>query len=134
MSVIANSSTRFSAVVKYEYDPSSSYCREVVVVNDSAQTLKVGTVLGKVTSGGKYKVSLSAASDGSQTPAAVVIADGLGLSGDIALAGSTDTKVLVLVRGPVILADAGLTIGTGHTVSSVRTAFQPLGMLVETAV
>lgn len=134
MSVIATSSTRFSAVVKHEYAPEFSFCRESIVINDSAQTLKVGAVLGKVTATGKYKLALSAASDGSQTPAAILIMDVLGNSGDIALAATTDTKAIALVRGPAIVADAGLQLGTGITVAAVRAALLSANILVETAV
>ena len=135
MSVFATDSTRLSGVVKYEFDPTTSYCRESVVLNDTANlNLKVGAVLGKVTATGKYKLSLSAAVDGSQTPAAILIADGLGLSTDIALTSGTDAKAIVLVRGPVILADAGLQLGTGQTVASVKTALAGAGLLVETAI
>jgi hypothetical protein len=136
MAVIATDSTRFSAVVKYEFEPQLSYCRESIVLNDTAQTIKVGTVLGKVTANGKYKVCLSAAGDGSQTPAAIYIMDGSGLSGDLVLANATDTKAIALVRGPAILADAGLTLGTGTTSGAVKTAFAALTppVLVETAV
>lgn len=134
MTVIYTDSTRFSSVVKHEYEPQLSYCREVLVVNDTAQTLKVGAVLGKVTATGKYKLCLSAAADGSQTPAAVLIADVAGNSGDIALVNATDTKVMALVRGPVIVADAGLQLGAGTTAAAVKTALAPAGILVETAI
>lgn len=134
MSVIATSSTRFSALVKHEYAPELSFCRESIVINDSAATLRVGAVLGKVTATGKYKLSLSAASDGSQTPAAILIANYLGLSEDIVLAGSTDTKALVLVRGPAIVADAALQLGTGITSAAVKAALVGAGILVETAI
>jgi hypothetical protein len=134
MAVIATDSTRFSAVVKYEFEPQLSICRESVVINDTAQTLKVGAVLGKVTATGKYRLCLSASADGSQTPAAILIADGLGHSGDITLANATDTKAIVLVRGPAIVADAGLQLGTGTTLAAVKTALEPKGILVETAV
>lgn len=134
MTVIATSSTRFSALVKHEYKPEISFCRESIVINDSAQTLKVGAVLGKVTATGKYKLALSASSDGSQTPSAILIADGLGLSQDIALAATTDTKALVLVRGPAIVADAALQLGTGITLSAAKAAFLSANILVETAV
>lgn len=136
MSVIATDSTRFSGVVKFEFEPTTAYCRESIVINDTAQTIKVGTVLGKVTATGKYKVALSAAVDGSQTPAGVYIADGLGLSGDLVLANATDTKAIMIARGPVILADAGLTFGTGTTLAATRTAFAALTppVLIETAV
>lgn len=136
MSVIATDSTRYSAVVKNEFEPASGYCRESVTLNDTAQTLKVGTVLGKVTATGKYRVALSASADGSQTPAAILIADASGNSGDIVLANATDTKAIVLVRGPAIVADAGLTLGTGITAGAAKTALAALvpPVLVETAV
>lgn len=134
MAVIATDSTRFSDVVAHEYEPQLAYCRESIVINDTAQTLKVGAVLGKVTATGKYKLALSAAVDGSQNPCAVLIADGLGLSGDIVLANATDTKAIVLARGPVILKDAALQLGTGITAAAAKTALQALGMMVETAV
>lgn len=134
MSVIATDSTRFSALVKYELSPEKAICRESIVINDSAATLKVGTVLGKVTATGKYKVALSAAVDGSQTPVAVLIADVLGRSQDIALPATTDTKALVLARGPVIVADSALVLGTGITAAAAKTALLAVGIIVETAI
>lgn len=127
---------RFSAVVKHEYQPEFSYCREAVVINDSAQTLKVGAVLGKVTATGKYKLALSASSDGSQTPSAVYIADGQGLSQDLVLAATTDTNAIVLVRGPVMLAGENLQLGTGITLAAAKAAFLTATppMLVVTAI
>jgi hypothetical protein len=137
MTVIATDSTRFSAVVKHEYEPQLGYCRDVVTVNDAAQTLKVGTVLGKVTATGKYKVQDAAAADGSQNAAAVLIADSAGLSGDITLANATDTKVLVLTRGPVIVSKDALTMGAGTNLDAekqaVYDALKALGILCESA-
>ena len=37
----------------------------------------VGTVLGKVTATGKYKISVQTANDGSQNPIAIVVGDKL---------------------------------------------------------
>jgi hypothetical protein len=134
MTVLAQDSTRFSALVKHEYEPQLSYCRESITINDAAATLKVGAVLGKVTATGKYKLCLSAAVDGSQTPAAILIADGMGSSTDIVLAATTDTKAIVLVRGPVIVADAALQLGTGTTAAAVKSTLAPAGIMVETAI
>lgn len=134
MAVIATDSTRFSAVVKHEYEPQISFCRESVIINDSAATLKVGTVMGKITASGKWRVSLSASADGSQVPAGIYIADGLGLSTDLILPAATDTKALILARGPAIVADAALVLGTGITASAAKTALAGLNILVETAV
>lgn len=133
MAVFANDSTRFSAVVKYELEPQLGVCREAVVINDAAQTLRVGAVLGKAADG-KYKLATDAATDGSETPVAVLIADGLGMSGDIVLAANTDTKALVLARGPVIVADSALQLGAGVTAAEAKTALAAVGIIVETAV
>lgn len=134
MPTFATDGKRFSALVKHEYEPQTKVCREAIVINDAAATLTVGAVLGKVTATGKYKLSTSAAVDGSQVPAAVLIADSLGFSHDVTLVAATDTKVLALVRGPVILADAALQYGTGMTLAVTTAAFKALGMLVETAI
>lgn len=136
MPVFSTDSTRFSDVVKYEFQPELGYCRESVIINDSAQTIKVGTVMGKITATGKYAVCRSASSDGSQTPAGVYVIDGLGMSGDLVLPATTDTKAILLVRGQVILADNGLTFGTGNTLSATKTAFLALNppILVETGI
>ena len=56
MAVFATDSTRFSALVKHEYEAATAFCRESVVINDAAGTLRVGAVLGKVTATGKYKL------------------------------------------------------------------------------
>ena len=96
---------RASNVIKHEYEPSIAFCREVVVANEAgAKTYAVGTVLGKVTASGKYKISEATAADGSEVAAAVVLEDK-------AVAATTDTKVLVAVRGPMIVSKAGLVLG-----------------------
>lgn len=138
MAVIATDSTRFSALVKHEYEPQLSYCRESVVINDAAGTLKVGAVLGKVTATGKYKLVDPAAVDGSQEVAGLLIADVNGHSGDIELAAATDTKAIVLVRGPAIVAGSALQYGAAVDLQSEKDAvvakLKTLGIIVETAV
>lgn len=131
MAVFATDTQRLGAVLKHEYEPQLSYCRDVVVVNDSAATFKVGAVLGKVTATGKYKLSKTGAADGSETPVAVFIADGFGVSNDTAIANATDTNVLVLSRGPVIVGAEALQIGTGHTIATVKAALKAVGIIVE---
>lgn len=126
MPVIATSSPRFSHVVKYEFEPALGLCRDAVVFNDTAQTLKVGTVLGKITATGKYRLALSASSDGSQNPVAIYIADSLGLSHDLVVANATDTPIVALTRGYAILGGGALILGTGITLSAVTAAFKAL--------
>lgn len=131
MPIFATDTPRFSGVIKHEHEAALGYCREAIVLNDTAATLLVGTVLGKVTATGKYKVARSAAVDGSQVPSAILIADYLGLSREFALAAATDTKALVIVRGPAIVAGPALQLGTGTTLAVATAALTAAGIVVE---
>ena len=107
MTIIAQDTARYSDVVKYEYEPSLAFTRELVVVNDTAKTLTLGMLLGKVTATGKYKESVQTAVDGSEAPVAVVVGKDLhNLS--VAVPATTDTKVLAIVRGEAIVRKTGL--------------------------
>ena len=88
MAVISTSLHTISNVVKHEYGADYAYCRQLVTVNDTAGTLAIGQVLGKVTADGKYKRAVQTAADGSQNAAAIVAAAKT-------IAGTTDTQVLV---------------------------------------
>jgi len=138
MTVLATSSNRFSTVVKYELAPEVRYCRDVVVVNDAAQTYKVGTVLGKVTATGKYKLQDASSADGSETAAAVVIADAQGNSYDMAIPATTDTNVLALTRGPAVVSKDALVMGAGTDTTNEKNAvyasLKALGIIVETTI
>ena len=105
--IIAQDTARYSDVVKYESKPDLALTRELVVVNDTAKTLTLGMLLGKVTLTGKYKESVQTATDGSEAPVAVVVGKDLhNLS--VAVPATTDTKVLAIVRGEVIVRKTGL--------------------------
>lgn len=107
MTTIAQDTARYSDVVKHEYEPSLAFTRELVVVNDAAKTLTLGMLLGKVTATGKYMESVQTAIDGSEVPVAVVVGKDLhNLS--VAVPATTDTKVLAIVRGEVIVRKNGL--------------------------
>ena len=129
--LLATENYRLSNTLKYEYEPSIAYCRAVAVINDAAADLKIGTVLGVVTATGKYKVSVQTAVDGSQNPAAVLIEDKT-------VAASTDTKALVLVRGPAIVSKAGLVLDASFDTTAeknaVYAALEAKGILVNDAV
>jgi len=107
MAVIATDKTRLSHVLKAELYPELAYCRTVVTVNDTAQTLELGTVLGKVTANGKYKVAVETAVDGSKVGAGIVI-------DAKTIANGVDTQVLVLTRGPATVSKAGLVIAASY--------------------
>ena len=104
MSILATDTKRLSNLLKAELWSELGYCREVVTVNEAAaKTYAVGTVLGKVTSGGKYKIAVETATDGSEDAAAIVLEDK-------AIAATTDTKLVVLVKGPASIAKGGLVL------------------------
>lgn len=107
MSVISTSVHTRSNLVAHEYLPEYAYTSEVVVVNDTAGTLAVGTVMGKVTSGGKYKRAVETATDGSKVFAGII-------GEAVTIAGSTDTKVVVIRKGPIGIKKAGLVLDSTY--------------------
>lgn len=119
MAKVASDFKIVSDLVKHEYKPEYGYCRKVVTVNETAETvLSIGSVLGKVTADGKYKTSDPVAVDGSEAAAAVVVEA-------ITVPAATDTEVEVLVRGPVgVLEDSagGLVFDVAHDATQTATA------------
>ena len=126
MALISTELQKLGNWLKAETMADYGYGRVEVIVNDSAQTLATGTVLGRVTSGGKFKVCTAGASDGSQNAAGIVITAKT-------IAGSTDTKVLALVRGPAVVAKGGLVlaadIDTTNEKNAVYAALEALGIV-----
>lgn len=89
----------------------------------SGQNLKRGALLGKITTGGKYTLSLSASSDGSQTPSVILAEDCNAASGD---------KVTVAYFGGTF--DENVVIfGTGHTAASTREALRDVGVKLQSS-
>ena len=107
MTLVATEAQRYSNLVKEELWHEKGYCTKQVIVNDAAQTLALGTVLGQVTVGGKYKVAVETASDGSKAAAAIVVEA-------IAIPATTDTKVLVMYRGPAEVSKGALVLDTTY--------------------
>ncbi len=128
MAVIATDTQRLSALVKFEFEPSNGFCKEVFTVNEAAaKSYDVGTVLGIVTATGKAKICVQSASDGSQVAAGVVVGDILGDAHPFSVAATTDTKVLVIARGPVELADTAIKWDASFTTQAQKdTAFATL--------
>lgn len=116
MPTIATDTLRKSNVIKQELWPEVGYNYDAVTVNEAtAKTYAVGTVLGKVTATGKYKICVQTAVDGSQTAAAVVV-------GDHSIAATTDTKVLALVRGPAVVSRDALVLDASHDLQAEKDA------------
>lgn len=84
----------------------------------SGQNLKRGAVLGKVTASGKYVLSLSAASDGSQTPVAVLAID--------CDASGGDKATEAYFRGDFM--SSGLILGASHTLASIKAGLRALNI------
>lgn len=116
MAILATENFRFSHVIKKEMWPEYAYNRAVVTVNEAAAKSYVpGTVLGKVTADGKYKIAVQTAVDGSETADAIVL-------GEVAVAAATDTKVLVLIKGPAIVSKAGLVLDATFDLDAEKNA------------
>lgn len=84
-----------SEMIANEFDP--RYNRGKVTIVSGAGALKVGSVLGKLTSGGKYQLSPNSGSDGSETAVAVLLQD--------VDATSADVTAEVLLTGPALIVD-----------------------------
>ena len=114
--ILATDTKRLSNVLKHEYAPEYAYCRQVVTVNEAAaKTYAVGTVLGKVTADGKYKIAVQTAVDGSEVAAAVVLADA-------SIPAATDTKLVVLVKGPAGINKGGLVLDASYNLDAEKEA------------
>ena len=115
MPLIATEAKRLSNVVKQELFPEAAYCRLAVTYNGTAATLVPGTVLGKVTADGKYKIAVQTASDGSQVADAIVMVEQT-------VAATTDTKVLCLVKGPAVVSKDGLILDATYNLDAEKAA------------
>ena len=128
--LIATDNPRFSALVKHEYEPSLAYCRKALTFTGTT-AFGLGTVLGKVTAGGKYKIAVQTAADGSQVADAIVL-------GEVAVAANTDTKVLVLIKGPAIVSKLGLVLDASYDLQAekdaVYAALEAKGIAVNDAI
>lgn len=122
--------TRASFATEGTYTPDSLIAsnadllvgRKVTIL--SGQTLVRGSVLGKITTGGKYNLSLSAAVDGSQTPDLIL--------GEAADASGGDTTAMAYARGD--FTASALTLGASHTIASIQEGLRAKGITLLTAI
>lgn len=91
-----------------------------VTILAGAGALTPGTVLGRITTGGKYVVSASASSDGSQTPNAILAQS--------VTVGGTDAEAIVYFTGE--FRPEKLTFGAGHTAASTRIGLRSLSIFI----
>jgi hypothetical protein len=83
-----------------------------------------GAVLGKITASGKFTLALSASSDGSQTPTAILADNADGSAADV-IAG-------VFLEGEFNIN--AVTLGTGITSTAAQDALRPLGVHLKSSV
>lgn len=101
------------------------YTRDTVTLASGAGKLEPGTVLGKITTGGKYTRLTPGASNGSQTAAGI-------LWGAVD-AADADVPGVVVLRGPAIVNRHELIWPDGATeaqITAATTALAALGILL----
>ena len=101
------------------------YTRETVTIASGAGKLAPGTVLGKITTGGKYTGLAPAATNGSQNAAGILWA---GVN-----ASAADTPGVVVLRGPAIVNSHELVWPDGATeaqITAATTALAAFGIIL----
>ncbi|MBK5927372.1 head decoration protein [Rhodobaculum claviforme] len=101
------------------------YTRETVTLASGAGKLAPGTVLGRITTGGKYTVLTPGASNGSQNAAGILWGP--------ADASDADAPGVVLVRGPALVNRHEIAwpdAATEGQIATATTALAALGILL----
>ena len=101
------------------------YTRDTVTIASGAGQLAPGTVLGRITTGGKYTVLTPGASNGSQNAAGILWGK--------ADATDADAPGVVLVRGPAIVNRHEIVFAgslTGGEIAAAHAALMAAGILV----
>ena len=97
------------------------YTRETVTIASGAGKLEPGTVLGRITTGGKYTSFAPGASNGSQNAS--------GILWDSVDASAADAPGVVLLRGPAIANRHDLVWPDGATEAQITTATTALASI-----
>lgn len=87
----------------------------------SGQNVVRGTVLGQITTGGKFAKSLTASSDGSEVADAIAFEDMDATLGD--------KTIQIYVKGKFKLSQ--LTLGAGHTLATIQRVLARKSILIE---
>lgn len=110
----------------YEYSPKEILAGNYPLATDmvtiaAGQNLPEGAVVGQITATQEYVLSLAAATDGSQTPVAI-------------LADAVDASAAA-DKGPIYLSGdfvaRNLTFGTGHTAASTKAGLRNLNIYLD---
>ena len=101
------------------------YTRETVTIASGAGKLEPGTVLGRITTGGKYTSFAPGASNGSQNASGILL--------DSVDASAADAPGVVLLRGPAIANRHDLVWPDGATeaqITAATTALASIGIIL----
>ena len=101
------------------------YTRDTVTIASGAGKLEPGTVLGKITTGGKFTALAPAATNGSQNAA--------GILWDAVDASTANAAAVVLLRGPAIVNRHEITWPDGATeaqITAATTALATIGIIL----
>jgi hypothetical protein len=101
------------------------YTRDTVTIASGAGKLEPGTVLGKITTGGKFTALAPAATNGSQNAA--------GILWDAVDASTADAAAVVLLRGPAIVNRHEIIWPDGATeaqITAATTALATIGIIL----
>ena len=101
------------------------YTRETVTIASGAGKLEPGTVLGKITTGGKYTTLAPAATNGSQNAA--------GILWDKVDASAADAPGVIMLRGPAIVNRHEIIWPEGATeaqITAATTALATIGIIL----
>lgn len=108
------------------YTPDNLFGGDLRAITESAVidtgNLVRGSVLGRITATGKWVLSASAASDGSQVPRAVLAEN--------TDATAADKTTVIYVTG--MFNTAALVFGAGHTAASTRDVLADAGIFMKT--
>ena len=107
------------------WETSRDYTRETITVVSGAGKLEPGTVLGKITTGGKYTGLAPSATNGSQNAAGILWA---GVD-----ASAADAAGVVVLRGPALVNRHELVWPDGATeaqITAATTALAALGIIL----
>ena len=97
------------------------YTRETVTIASGAGKLEPGTVLGKITTGGKYTTLAPAATNGSQNAA--------GILWDTVDASTSDAPGVIMLRGPAIVNRYEIVWPDGATEAQITAATSALATI-----
>ena len=93
-----------------------------VVTIASGANLAQGALLGKITASGKFKLSASAATDGSEVPDAILA--------EAANATAADVQAVVYFSGE--FNESALSLGAGHTLVSIKAGLRDRNIYLRT--